>query len=155
VSPRPETLRLYGEASDKPALEWALVDERLRDAGTYWVDARTPAPHPRPVWGVWADGRLHLSIGSPAIARVATEGADVTVHLESGTEVVIVEGAVSGVTAATDVIAAYDAKYDWSYDLDVYGSLTVVEPRTVLAWTAAGFAGRDGFVATSRWTFPG
>jgi hypothetical protein len=57
-------LRLYGQISDKPALEWSWVNNQLQEAATYWVVGRTPAhPHPRPVWGVWDGQRLFLSIG--------------------------------------------------------------------------------------------
>jgi hypothetical protein len=35
---------------------------------------RTPGhPHPRPVWGIWSQQRLHLSIGSPAILGAIRE----------------------------------------------------------------------------------
>jgi hypothetical protein len=49
------------------------------------------------------------------------------------------------------VVAEYDRKYDWSYDPDTYGRLTVVVPETVLAWRAAGWAGRESFQQTGKW----
>src|SRR2546430_11399990 len=55
-----------------------------------------------------------------------------------------------GATPA-DVLAAYDRKYTWTYDVGAYGELTVVEVGTVLAWRTAGWAGRDSFVASGRW----
>jgi hypothetical protein len=74
-----------------------------------------------------------------------------TVHLDSGTDVVIVEGVVEAKTVDPGLISAYDAKYTWMYDVDAYGPLTSIRPRTVLAWRSAGWAGRDGFTATNRW----
>jgi hypothetical protein len=147
-------LRLYGQVSDVPALEWEWVDGELEAAGTYWVTARTPGhPHPRPVWGVWREGRLHLSIGTPATARVLADDPLVTVHLDSGTDVVIVEGRATGPVSDPEVMAAYDRKYDWSYDTGTYGPLTSVTPETVLAWRTAGWAGRESFRQTGRWRF--
>ena len=93
--PQSSPLRLYGTESDKPVLEWAWVDDQLRQAGTYWVVARSPGhPHPRPVWGLWDTGQLHLSIGSPSTLRALALDPTLTVHLDSGTDVVILEGRV-------------------------------------------------------------
>ncbi|MEP6851424.1 MAG: pyridoxamine 5'-phosphate oxidase [bacterium] len=149
------TLRLYGQLSSHPALEWAWVNAQLKAAGTYWVVARTAAghPHPRPVWGVWNQQRLFLSIGTPAILRALAADPVVTVHLDSGTEVVIVEGRASGSVDASEVIASYDRKYEWTYDVAAYGPLTLVIPTAVLAWRAGGWAGRESFQQTGRWQF--
>jgi len=147
-----DTLYLYGRPSDTPPLAWSWVDDQLAAAGTYWIVL--PAgryPHPRPVWGVWRSERLHLSIGSPEIGRAATPGSGVTVHLDSGTDVVIVEGDVAGPSTDDDIITAYDLKYDWTYDVDEYGPLTTIVPLKVLAWRSAGWAGREGFQQTGRW----
>lgn len=150
---RPRVLRLYGAESDKDPLEWDWVDGQLRAAGTYWVVPRSPAhPHPRPVWGVWHDDRLFLSIGTPANRRDLAVDPRVTVHLDSGTDVVIVEGSVSGSSEEPEVVAAYDSKYDYHYDLEIYGALTVVAPERVLAWRSQGWAGREGFHYTGLWT---
>jgi hypothetical protein len=145
-------LRFYGAASDATPLAWSWVDQQLVDAGTYWVVTPSASrPHPRPVWGVWHGERLHLSIGTPAIRRVATPGTPVTVHLDSGIDVVIVEGEVAGGTVDEDVLGAYDAKYDWRYDAVRYGPLTTVAPGDVLAWRSTGPAGRDGFQQAGAW----
>jgi hypothetical protein len=154
-SPRPGPLHLYGARSDRPALDWESVERRLVEAGTYWVTARSAGhPHPRPVWGIWSRRALLLSIGSPGL--VASVGRDprITVHLDSGTDVVIVEGTAQLLQESDAAsIAAYDAKYEWTYDLDEYGPLTRVDPTVVMAWRSGGWAGRDGFEAVGRWTF--
>jgi hypothetical protein len=69
--------------------------------------------------------------------------------------VVIVEGHAAGPASAADIIAAYNQKYDWNYDLGEYGPLQRVDPDVVLAWRAAGWAGRESFQQTGRWHFPG
>jgi hypothetical protein len=132
------------------------VQTQLEDAGTYWVVARGAGhPHPRPVWGVWHADVLHLSVGSPIIARALEVDPLATVHLGSDTDVVIVEGTVTGHRTDAAVLWRYDKKYDWRYDVDEYGPLTAIEPVTVLAWRSAGWAGRDGFTASGRWRFTG
>ncbi len=155
MEPTYQPLRMFGAASTNSALEWAWVEQQLTRAETYWVDVAGSAarPHARPVWGVWLDQRLHLSIGTPAIRRAATPRAAATVHLPDGLDVVIVEGTVAGPTTAATAVAAYDDKYDWKYDLEQYGPFTTIVPSDVLAWRAAGPAGRDGFAETGRWTW--
>jgi len=145
-------LRLYGQPTSTPPLDWGWVDTQLLEAGTYWVIARTQGhPHPRPVWGVWQGDNLYLSIGTPATARAISADPVVTVHLDSGTDVVIVEGRSAGAVTDTAVLAEYDRKYAWSYDIETYGPLTRVVPESILAWRTAGWAGRESFQQTGRW----
>jgi len=145
-------IRFYGQVGDHDALDWEWVDGQLRRAGTYWVTARTAGhPHPRPVWGIWHSNQLFLSIGTPVTRQALTVDPRVTVHLDSGTEVVIVEGSASGSSGDAEMVAAYDDKYDWTYDLARYGPLTRISPVTVLAWRTAGWAGRDSFQQSGRW----
>jgi hypothetical protein len=146
-----EILIQYGQPSSSPVLEWAWVDAELTKAGTYWVSTSTNGhPHPRPVWGIWVDEVLHLSIGSPKLAA-AEIGTPTTVHLESGTDVVVVEGRVDAKTVDASLLSVYDAKYTWTYDVETYGPLTSIRPEVILGWRSAGWAGRDGFTATNRW----
>ena len=154
MAPQPDTLLLYGVPSDVVPLDWAWVDATLRDAGTYWVTANGgDYPHPRPVWGIWTDELLHLSVGSRIVARLLEHDPKLTVHLDSGIDVVIVEGAVVGLDDDAAVLGAYNDKYDWNYTVDEYGPLTRVAPTSVLAWRSAGRAGRDGFQQSGAWRF--
>jgi len=145
---------MYGEGVDLPALEWSWVEERLAAALLYWCDsAASDWPHPRPVWGVWHRSLLCLSVGSPVLRRAISADGRVTVHLESATEVVLVEGAVVESADVDSAVDAYDHKYDYSYEVSTYGRLLAVAPRKVLAWTAGGPAGREGFSAAGAWSF--
>jgi hypothetical protein len=154
MPPHPDRLRMYGATVEHAPLDWSWVDDQLATAATYWLVAGGDRrPHPRPVWGAWMQDRLHLSIGSPALQRLAAPGAPVAVHLDSGVDVVIVEGVVTGECRTEEVLAAYDAKYQWAYDVDELGPLTTIAPSSVLAWRAAGRAGRDGFRQSGRWSF--
>lgn len=157
MDPIAEDLRLYGSVSSVEPLEWAWVRAQLEAAGTYWVVATSPThPHPRPVWGVWLDDALHLSIGSRVLVHALAVDPTATVHLDSGTDVVIVEGLASQTTKdlLPACLNAYDAKYDWDYDVEQYGPFTTVTPSTVLAWRSAGWAGRESFRQVGRWRFP-
>jgi hypothetical protein len=154
--PRPAPIRLYGSVSELPAPAWAWVEGQLLEAGTYWVvghgDGHPPA---RPVWGIWSGGALLLSIGSPLVRAAVATDPRVTVHLGSGTDVVIVEGVAAYADTTPELLAEYDRKYGWEYDLATYGALTRVTPKVVRAWRAAGRDGRDGFSDAGRWDFSG
>jgi len=145
---------MYGEPSDVDALDWSWVDAELSSAGTYWI---TPScgrhPHQRPVWGIWVDEWLDLSIGSPVVSRLLKGQPEITVHLDSGTDVAVLEGVVAGRTDDPVLIRAYNDKYDGTYTKHEYGPLTRIRPTVALAWRAAGWAGRDGFRQGGRWRF--
>jgi hypothetical protein len=153
--PRRTPLRLYTAVDEHPPLAWSWVEQELRDAGTYWVVTNGPThPSVRPVWGFWYESALHMTIGSPALRAGIERDTRVTVHLDRGTDVVIVEGVASSEAATPALLAAYDAKYDWKYDADTYGPFTLITPAVVKAWRTAGVAGRDSFQETGRWEFP-
>ncbi len=106
------------------------------------------------MWGVWRAGVLLLSVGSPVLAAALETNPECTVHLESGTDVVVVEGiARRGAEPDHADVDAYDRKYDWQYDYGEYGPFTHVSPTVVMAWRTAGWAGRDGFRHVGRWRF--
>ena len=148
-------LRMYGQPSEHPPLAWEWVAAQLEAAPTYWVIPRNDGyPHTRPVWGLWLDDALHLSIGSPVIRSALATDPRVSVHLDSGTDVVVVEGQVLPASSTDEaVLAAYDAKYDWQYDEAQYGPISRVTPQAVVAWRTGGWAGRESFRETGRWTF--
>jgi hypothetical protein len=156
MDPKGSSLRMFGSVPNAEPLEWSWVRDQLLTAEMYWVVPRSDDhPHPRPVWGVWADDALQLSLGSPALNREIAADHVVTVHLESAIDVVIVEGFARKLSTAESrgAVEAYNLKYDWEYDLDQYGPFTMVAPSTVMAWRAAGVAGRDGFRHAGRWQF--
>lgn len=155
MEPAAELLTLYGSRAEVGGLVWEWVDAQLTAAGSYWIVCPGQGhPHPRPVWGVWRDHVLFLSIGSPLIREQVRGRVPVTVHLGGDVDVVIVEGSTAGPTDDPDLVQAYNAKYDWDYQPDEYGAFIAVEPEKVMAWRSAGWAGRDGFRETGRWSFP-
>ena len=112
-------------------LPWTYAEERLRDARRYWlVTVRADGrPHATPLWGVWVEGALYVD-GPPTTTwgRNLTRQPEVTVHLESGDDTIIIEGRVEDLT--TDAELGQRVKAAWS---EKYGRL-VPEPATSGIW---------------------
>ena len=133
------------QKDDTEPLEWPWVDERLTACEDYWLvsaPAGVGVPAPRPVWGVWLDGRLLLTVGSTWHWRNVQENPRVAVTTGDAHDVVIVEGdatAEEDPAALAAMVAAYNPKYDWHFPdtgPDIGGVITVV-PTKVLAWITA------------------
>ena len=130
---------------------WEHVEERMAKARNYWVATVPPdgRPHATPVWGLWVDRALYFGAG-PRKGRNLAQNPNVTVHLESGEDVVIVEGVAEVVTdpdpgLIEQLFASSKAKYGMG-SRDVEGAY-VVRPRVVFAWSA-------GSPSTyTRWVF--
>jgi hypothetical protein len=96
VTDRPIFPEGYGipESTDG-MLTWAQVEERLVASPVYWIATVRPdgRPHVVPRWGVWVDGRLWYD-GAPTTVNARNLAGEprCVVHLENGTEAVIVEG---------------------------------------------------------------
>ena len=143
---RPSMPSGYG-ISTEPAghVPWSWVEKELGGARSYWVcstrdDGR---PHAMPVWGLWLAGRLLFSTDPESLkARNFTARPEVVIHLESGDDVVVVEGAVAPMDRA--LVAAFCDAYDDKYsyrpapDNEAHGLYQVV-PEQVLAWREADF----------------
>lgn len=141
----------YGVPQDNETLmPWGRVDERLREARTYWIATVTPEgrPHAVPTWGVWLDRTFYTEGGGRKVRNLRTNPA-VVVHLESGEDVIIVEGEAGEIsrperTLFERIDAAFGAKYDYkpsdnlSGPEDVpypEGGLFAVRPRVIFAWS--------------------
>ncbi len=135
----------YGvPASSEGLLPWSHADERLRQARNYWVVTASPAgrPHAIPIWGAWIDGAVYFEGGSDTRwGRNLDANNEVVVHLESGDDVVILEGHAEPVAAvepslAERLVEAYGSKYNYTADPANWsgGGLYAVRPRKVLAW---------------------
>lgn len=146
---RPLLPRDYGvPQSEEGLLPWAHVTERLAAAKNYWICTTRPdgRPHATPIWGVFFEGRIYFD-GSPETRRGKNLAANpaITVHLESGDYVVIVEGTTEQITPpdrafAERLAATYAAKYadkGYSPGPETWdgGGLYRVTHQTVLAWT--------------------
>lgn len=146
-----------GPEGEGTLLPWEHARRRLEEAKNYWIASTRPdgRPHAVPVWGVWLDNKLYFD-GSPETRRgrnIAHSPA-VTVHLESGSDVIIVEGNAYPVQAPprelTEQLAEqYRAKYPgYAPAADQWdeGGLYVVLPHIALGW--------DNFPENcTRWQF--
>jgi hypothetical protein len=141
-------------------LPWAWAKQRLAAARNYWIATTRPdgRPHCRPVWGVWLADGFWFSTGSLARRNLAAN-PQITVHLESGDEALIVEAVAAAITGAEKLqpfLAAYNAKYGWDLfatddgvadSAGAAGPAYRVRPRVVFGWDV-------GMRAPTRWRFP-
>jgi PPOX class probable F420-dependent enzyme len=132
----------YGIPShSRGMLSWDHVQERMAEARNYWVATVRPdgRPHATPVWGLWVDGALYFGVASGTRkARNLAQNHNVAVQLESGDDVVILEGTAEVVTdpdpgLVERLVASSVAKYGMG-SRDVEGSY-VVRPRVAFAWS--------------------
>ena len=156
-------LRLWGKPpAQAPApLPWSWVVEQRQENEDYWLlTAGTSGPAARPVWGLWLDDALRLSVGSPTHCRNLSESSLVTVHLGDAHEVVIVEGTARREESEHQLarlVPPYNQKYDWDWQpgQDV-GPIFVVDPKVVYAWRAAPNEDAQTApfpLAAGKWTF--
>jgi PPOX class probable F420-dependent enzyme len=120
VPSRPRFPDVYG-ISEAPEglLDWAWADERLASARNYWVVTAGPdgRPHAAPVWALWLDEAVVFSTHpNSRKARNLAHDPRVVIHLESGDEVVILEGRAESVTLDDRIADDYESKYGYRPD---------------------------------------
>jgi nitroimidazol reductase NimA-like FMN-containing flavoprotein (pyridoxamine 5'-phosphate oxidase superfamily) len=137
--------REYGvSTAAKGLLPWSHVVERMAKAMHYWICTTDPdgRPHATPVDGLWIDDRLYFG-GSPQTRRQRNLAANPSacVHLESGSDVVILHGAARperpDAALATRLAADSTRKYGYGSTPEQYqkADVHVFRPRTAFAWT--------------------
>jgi hypothetical protein len=141
--------------SSEGLLPWSHVDRRMAEARNYWIGTSRPdgRPHVMPVWGIWLEGELYFGTDrNSRKSRNLKENPSVAVHLESGDDVVIVEGLASEVRDP-ERIAAVDSAYLAKYGMRIIGHPG--EPIIYSVSTAAVFAWKekDFPKSATRWRF--
>jgi hypothetical protein len=147
---RPKMPDGYGvPETDEHLLPWSYVVDHMTLAHNYWITTATPEGKPAatPVWGVWMDGKLYFD-GAPSTRRGRNIRANpqTVVHLESGDEVVILEGETIILNSAPErglaerLSAAITAKYGeagYSPQPDQWdqGGLFVFQPEMGMGWS--------------------
>ena len=129
-------------------LPWSWARERLERAHVYWLATSSPAgrPHLIPIWGAWVDDRWYVEGGQTRWQRNLHANPQLAIHVEVGSEVVIVEGAATELLApapavAAPIVAGY-AKYrdPEDYEADpanwAAGGLWCLEPMVAFAWSS-------------------
>ena len=140
-------------------LEWDVAERQLVAARNYWLATASSAgaPHAMPVWGVWLESRFLFSTGpSTRKARNLRENPRAVVHLESGAQVVAVEGRAResrDEAVIATFLAAYNPKYAWNFDAGdlASGGLFEIFPDRAFAWLAD--QGEGFSEAATRWIF--
>jgi hypothetical protein len=135
----PSTYGLTGQHH----LPFAHAESRLASSRNYWICTARPdgRPHSIPVWGFWSDGVFYFGTARTSRkARNLTHNSAVSIHLESGDDVVILEGTATELDLAdTTTIKRLDAASREKYKMPLVVMPEVVlysvRPRTVLAWT--------------------
>ncbi len=147
----------YGVPKDKKGLlHWSHVTERMAEAQNYWVCTVSPdgRPHATPVWGLWIDDRLYFG-GSPNTrrSRNLAENPAVCVHLESGSDVIILHGDARELGApepslTARLIETSAKKYGYAPKPEDYGAPGnyVFRPLWALAW-------KQSLKDATRWRF--
>ncbi|MFN8530276.1 MAG: pyridoxamine 5'-phosphate oxidase family protein [Anaerolineae bacterium] len=147
---RPNMAAGYGiSKADEGLMEWSWADEQLKQSKNYWICSTRPdgRPHAAPVWGAWHDGALYFGSDRQAVkARNLAANPQVVMHLESGDDVVIVEGTVREYkfgselgeqalleTLAADLTRKYPA-FPQTPDEMRKNMLLVLKPSSALAW---------------------
>lgn len=132
-------------------LTWSAVEPKLIASHHYWIASVRPngRPHSVPRWGVWLDGKFFYD-GAPTTrhTRNVEVNPAVTLTLESGTDVVIVEGESHATRADPDDLGKRLAEAFTKYADSGYlpepdswagedgGGLRVIAPKLVLAWAS-------------------
>ncbi len=131
-------------------LDWSQVEQRLTRSDQYWMATTRPdgRPHVVPRWGVWLDGQLFYD-GSPETVHVKNLEANpaCALHLESGWEVVMIDGESHrsespGIDLGARIAQAMNSKYGekgYSPESDAWegpdaGGLRIFRPQKAIAW---------------------
>jgi pyridoxine/pyridoxamine 5'-phosphate oxidase len=144
---RPSFPGVYGIHEDAEGLlSWSWATERLARARNYWVSTTRPdgRPHAMPVWGLWHEDAFYFSTSPDSRkARNLASNPATVVHLESGDEVVILEGQAEHVTDGAllrRVSEDYSRKYEFEVVFAADGRpLFSVRPRVAYAWQERDF----------------
>jgi Pyridoxamine 5'-phosphate oxidase len=128
-------------------LDWAWARERLEAAITYWIATAgaDATPHMIPIWGAWVDDRWYVEGGPTRWQRNLRANPKLAVKVESGKEVVIVEGVARELVApaqplAGRILAGY-AKYRAAEGYEASesnwaeGGLWELTPIKAFAWS--------------------
>jgi general stress protein 26 len=156
VIPVPSRPRMPAGYSPKGAkakfLPWEWAVGRLEKSHNYWICTTRPdgRPHAMPVWGVWVDGSLVFSTDPESRkARNLAANPSITVHLESGDEVVILEGTVENIKLDSAIDDAYNQKYKMRLSkFPVPFVLLKLKPKVAMAWQE-----KDFVTSATRWQF--
>lgn len=152
----PQVPPLYGLRVPHKFLPFSHAEERLSKSRNYWICTSRPdgRPHSIPVWGFWLEGVLYFGTArSSQKARNLADNPSVSIHLESGDDVVILEGKAVEANLADAPLrkkldSASRSKYKMPLIIVPESVFYSVLPQVVLAWTEKDFPNN-----ATRWEF--
>jgi hypothetical protein len=130
-------------------VDWNWVTAQLTESINYWLCSTRPdgRPHVIPRWAVYLDEKIYYD-GSPETRHAQNIGSNpnISVHLESGDQVIILEGTAipAGKPSAeldSKLVTAYRKKYaPVGYSPEPHqwdrGGLYAFTPRQCITWTS-------------------
>ena len=156
IPSRPRVPAGYGITTQpSDAGVWDAVARKIAASRNYWIASTRPdgRPHVMPVWGVWLDGALLFSTDRASRkGRNIAANPHVVIHLESGDDVVVLEGAPREAAGAALLAAyadAYDAKYAFRPETSDAATVTyALRPSVAFTWLES-----DYLNSATRWSF--
>jgi nitroimidazol reductase NimA-like FMN-containing flavoprotein (pyridoxamine 5'-phosphate oxidase superfamily) len=135
-------------ANGDSLISWARVSEQMAKAHNYWVSTTRPdgRPHAMPIWGIWLDETFYFGTARGSVkGRNLAHNPAISVHLESGDDVVILEGVAEEVHEAAQLAHIYHV-YGQKYGLDMSQNAKegadptyALRPTTGFAWLEHDF----------------
>ena len=128
-------------------LTWDWVEHQMTEARNYWVcTVRADGPpHCVPVWGAWISGCFFFGTDTNSVkaANIRRDNR-VVIHLESGDDTVIFEGALveaNPSTALQETLGTtFVSKYGFDPELDGSDVLMYrIVPNKVMAWLESDY----------------
>jgi len=130
------------------SVTWEYVAAQLTEAKNYWLSSVRPngKPHTVPRWGVFMDNKFYYDGSSETRhAQNIITNPNVSVHLESGDQAIILEGrSQPSDKPESDLAQRLAEEYRRKYTQHGYapepsqwdeGGLYIFTPRQCLAWT--------------------
>jgi len=133
---------------------WRSIVARIRESRNYWVCTTSPTgiPHAMPVWGVWVKGRLcFVTKRGSKKARNLYSRDQVVVHLESGDDLVVIEGKATELRDTkelSEVARIYTGKYEGDKILPDLEAVFELHPEQIFTWLE-----RDFHATATKWVF--
>jgi general stress protein 26 len=141
---------------EKSLLPLSHIDEQMRLSRNYWVCTTRSdgSPHAMPVWGVWFEAALFFSTDpNSRKGRNLAANPHIVIHLESGDDVVILEGIVQIIREAAllkRADEAYFEKYQYHMveNVEAPGLVYRVQAQVAYTWFEKNFP-----ASATRWKF--
>lgn len=131
--------------TDEGMLSWTWVSEQMEKSRSYWLGTTRPdgRPHVAPIWGVWMNDQLWFGTDEKSRkAKNFRQNPNIVVHLESGDDVVIMEGVIKDVDDPAGLRRA----------LEIYlGKYTMPEAPTVEEFAESGAWFNIGYKRVLAW----